>query len=497
MFIKGDLVALDNKYDIKSTELVLKPGSHIHFIGIGGSSMSGIAEIAIHRGYKVSGSDRSSSKSTERLISLGAEIFTGEHDEKNLSEDCQLVVYTLAISDDNPEFLKALKNNIAVIERGAFLGALSREYSCSIAVSGTHGKTTTTSMLASVMVAGEMDPNIHVGGIVHTLGSNVRTGKGDIFVTEACEYHANFLNLSPKICLILNIEAEHLDFYKDLDDIKNTFRALAKKVPSDGWLILCTDDENTADIAESAHCNIATYGIKPLSRVLSNELGQSSAFHYSVSDIKATTHHEDCVIDDGYEFSVCKNGDVLAHSKLHVPGQHNMLNALAAAAVADIAGCPADGISKGLELFRGAGRRYELVGKVNGAFIIDDYAHHPTEIRATIEAARTTTSGKIWCVFQPHTYSRALAFQNEFCEVFKLGDCVITTDIYAAREPFTDEISAAMLTEKFTAGGIDAVYISKFEDIAKFLKTKVKHDDTVLLLGAGTVNQIAKLLISD
>lgn len=484
---------MDNKYDIKPTNIKLPEGCRIHFIGIGGSSMSGIAEIALHRGYKVSGSDRSASVFTDRLIRLGANVFIG-HDENNLAKDCELVVYTLAISDDNPEYVKALQNNIPLIERGAFLGALSREYACSVAVSGTHGKTTTTSMLASVLIAGEMDPNIHVGGIIQTLGTNVRTGHGDLFVTEACEYHANFLNLSPQICLILNIEAEHLDFYKDLDDIKNAFIALANKVPDDGWLILCADDKNTLDIAAHAHCNIATYGIEPFSEQIKNAYGKISERHYSVSDVVATAHHTDCVIDDGYEFSVFRNGKVLAHTKLHVPGKHNMLNALATAAVADISGCPSSGIADGLAKFRGAGRRYELVGKVNGAFIIDDYAHHPTEIEATIEAARSTTSGKIWCVFQPHTYSRALNFRDEFCKVFKLGDTVIVTDIYAAREPFTDKISGKMLADQFADAGIDAFYIPQFEDIATYLKENAHCDDTILLLGAGTVNQIANIL---
>jgi len=487
---------LDSKYDIKSTEIKLTPGCLIHFIGIGGSSMSGIAEIALHRGYKVTGSDRSDSNSTERLANLGAGIFIG-HNENNLSEDCSLVVYTLAISDDNPEFTKALKNNIPVIERGAFLGALSREYKCSIAVSGTHGKTTTTSMLASVLIAGDMDPSIHVGGIIQTLGTNVKTGHGDLFVTEACEYHANFLNLSPQICIILNIEAEHLDFYKDLDDIKNAFKELANKVPSEGWLILCSDDKDTLDIAKHAHCNIATYGIEPLSTKIKNADGKFSVLHYNASEVTATGHHTDCVIDDGYEFSVCKNGEILVHTKLHVPGKHNMLNALATAAAADIAGCPSYGISEGLKQFKGAGRRYELVGKVNGAFIIDDYAHHPTEIKATVEAAHTTTSGKIWSVFQPHTYSRALNFHCEFCEAFKKSDFVIVTDIYAAREPFTDEISGESLAKEFSACGIDAVYIAEFKNIASYLKSKVQKDDTILLLGAGTVNHIAKLLKED
>lgn len=493
MTYKGVFSKLDNIHDIKSDSIKLKPGCHIHFIGIGGSSMSGIAEIALHRGYKVSGSDRADSYTTARLKELGAMVYIG-HDENNLTTDCELVVYTLAIADDNPEYAKALKNNIPVIERGAFLGALSREYNCPIAVSGTHGKTTTTSMLASVMINGNMDPSIHVGGLVHTLGSNVRTGHSDIFVTEACEYHANFLNLTPRICLILNIEAEHLDYYKDLDDIKATFGKLAEKVPEYGWLILCADDKNTLDIAKFAHCNIATYGIEPLTDPVTNAKGEPSKYHYSVAEVTETMHHTDCVIDDGYEFSICKNGKNLAHTKLHVPGRHNMLNALATAATADIANCPAEGISKGLALFKGAGRRYELVGKINGAFVIDDYAHHPTEIKATLDAAHTTTSGKIWSIFQPHTYSRALNFQNEFCEVFKNSDYVILTDIYAAREPFTDEISSEILTEKFLAAGINAIYIPKFEDIADYIKEHVQHDDTILLLGAGTVNQIAKLL---
>lgn len=484
---------MDNKYDITPNEINLTPNCHIHFIGIGGSSMSGIAEIALHRGYRVSGSDRSSSVSTDRLKKLGAEIHIG-HNENNLSEDCKLVVYTLAISEDNPEFVKALDKKIPVIERGVFLGALSREYPCSVAISGTHGKTTTTSMVASVMIAGGMDPNIHVGGIIQTLGTNVRTGHGDVFVTEACEYHANFLNLSPQICLILNIEAEHLDFYKDLEDIKNTFAALAKKIPSTGWLILCSDDPDTLDIAKCAYCNIATFGINKPNHPILNANGKMSSYHYGVAEITENAHHNDCVIDDGYEFSIYKNNELLAHTKLHVPGKHNMLNALATAAVADISGCPSDGIAEGLKQFRGAGRRYELVGKVNGAFIIDDYAHHPTEIKATLEAAHTTTSGKIWSVFQPHTYSRALNFKNDFCEVFQNSDYVIVTDIYAAREPFTDEISGEILARMFTENGIDAQHISSFEDIAKYLKENVRKDDTILLLGAGTVNQIAKLL---
>ena len=291
---------MDNKYDIKTEDIKLTPGCNIHFIGIGGSSMSGIAEIAMHRGYKVSGSDQCSSPATDKLERLGAKVFKG-HNAANLADKCTLVVYTLAVADDNPEILKALEKNIPIIERGAFLGALSKEYSCTIAVSGTHGKTSTTSMIASITVSGGMDPNIHVGGVIRTLGSNVRTGHGDLFVTEACEYHKNFLHLAPQICIILNVEAEHLDYYKDFDDINSAFISLANKVPDDGYLILCADDSASLNIAKHAKCNIVTYGLSPLDKNVQNSYGHASIAHYSTSDILTKSVSDCAEISNIYE----------------------------------------------------------------------------------------------------------------------------------------------------------------------------------------------------
>ena len=482
-----------NNTDIDENSLNMIPGGHLHFIGIGGSSMSGIAEIALHRGYRVTGSDRVDSEAVSKLRSLGAQVFVG-HAAENLSEDCSLVIYTLAISDDNPEYQKATLLGIPTIERGAFLGALASEYANVTAVAGTHGKTSTTSMLASILIESEKDPNVHLGGIVSLFNSNVRTGSSSIFVTEACEYHENFLHIKPEIGIILNVEAEHLDYFGNMENIVTAFNHFIAGIHKNGLLIVCADSLPALECAKTAHCHVATYSIHSpnVPYGFTNADGEEPIHHYYAAEMN-NTHQS---ITAGYSFVACEDGNPLEKITLHVPGKHNVSNALAAIAAARYLGCSGSGIVEGLRIFTGAGRRFDVAGTYNGAFIINDYAHHPTEIKATIEAAHANCSGKIWSVFQPHTYSRALRFQDEFCDALKKSDHVIVTDIYAAREPFTDEISAQILCDKFKKEGIDALYLSSFDEIAAYVKEHTAPDDAVLLLGAGTVNKIAPMILN-
>lgn len=491
---KRESIALFNNTDIDENSLNMIPGSHLHFIGIGGSSMSGIAEIALHRGYRVTGSDRADSEAVSRLRSLGAQIFIG-HAEENLTADCSLVVYTLAISHDNPEYQKATQLGIPTIERGAFLGALSAEYANVTAVAGTHGKTSTTSMLASILIESEKDPNVHLGGIVSLFDSNVRTGGSSIFVTEACEYHENFLHIKPEVGIILNVEAEHLDYFGNMENIIAAFKQFIAGIREDGLLVVCADSLPALECAKTARCRVATYSIlspnAPYGFVNAN--GEEPVRHYYAAEMN-NAHQS---ITAGYSFVVCEDGSPLDKITMHVPGKHNVSNALAAIAAAKYYGCESDGIIEGLRVFTGAGRRFDVAGTYNGVFIINDYAHHPTEIKATIEAAHANCSGKIWSVFQPHTYSRALRFQEEFCEALTQSDHVIVTDIYAAREPFTDKISSQMLCEQFVQAGIDALYLRTFEEIASYIKAHTRPGDAVLLLGAGTVNKIAPMILGN
>ena len=490
---------MKNRSDININELRMIPGSHLHFIGIGGSSMSGIAELALHRGYKVSGSDSAESDATARLSSRGAEICIG-HCSDNISPDCTLVIYTLAISQDNPEYVRAHELGIPTIERGTFLGAIAKEYPSVTAVAGTHGKTSTTSMLSSILITAEKDPSIHLGGISSVFNSNVRTGHSDIFVTEACEYHENFLNILPEVGIILNVEAEHLDYFGSMENVMLSFDKFIDGISKDGILVVCADSAPALACAKTAHCNIITYSIEKETSPsgLTNALGKAPLHHYYAKNLTApvhTQHNTVKTITDGYSFTLFADGNEICDMKLSVPGKHNVENALAAIAASYYLNCSTESIKQGLLLFKGAGRRFDPAGEYNGAFIINDYAHHPTEIHATIEAAKSICEGKIWSVFQPHTYSRALQFTNDFCEALKGSDYVVITDIYAAREPFTDAIHSKTMNDLFVTNGIDSVYISSFDDIAVYLKSHIQPGDMVLLLGAGTINKLAEKII--
>jgi len=459
--------------------LDLKPGDHIHFIGIGGSSMNGIAEILLKRGYSISGSDRVESAGTMKLRELGIEVHIG-HDAKNIPDNCTFVVYTLAISSDNPELLKAKERHIQIMERGTFLGLLTKEHPFSIAVAGTHGKTTTTSMIAAILIASKLDPSVHLGGYLPLINGSARASSGPYFITEACEYHRNFLNLFPFGGVILNIEAEHLDYYKDLNDVKEAFTDFAKLMPTEGFLVYCSDEANTADVVKSSKCIKASYGFNKIINRFDN-------VHYSAKNI----------INDkkgGYIFEILKNNVPFCEVHIHVPGMHNVLNALAATATADLLKCSHVGIIEGLDEFYGTSRRFEKKGFCNNALVIDDYAHHPTEIEATLKAASTMCLGNLWCIFQPHTYSRSKACFNMFPAAFAKSHMVILSDIYASREKDPGDINSQMISDYINENGTDSTYISSFDEIASYVRSHVKPEDMILILGAGDITTIADML---
>lgn len=446
----------------------LKPKSHIHFIGIGGISMSGLAEIMLENGFLVSGSDREGSTITEKLQKNGATIYIG-HNKDNIS-GADLVVHTAAVHEDNPEMAEALKSGVRRIDRAEFLGAVMKEYKYSIGVAGTHGKTTTTSILAHALINAEKDPTISIGGELDIIGGNIKAGKSQYFLTEACEYTNSFLKFFPNIAVITNIEEDHLDFFKGIEDIRNSFRNYALLTNPDGYVVAWGEDPEIIKTLEGTDCNVIYYGL-------------SDKFDIYASNIK---------YNSGFpEFDVMKKGEILCHISLNVPGKHNILNTLAAIAVCDIYNIDLEKAARGIEKFHGTHRRFEKKGTVNGADVIADYAHHPTEIRATLSTAKTFGKSKIWCVFQPHTYTRTRTLWQDFLTCFEDTDHLILTDIYAAREAFD-----GVTTSEKLAGEIkntDAFYIKEFEDIKKYLEENVSTDDMVFVMGAGNIINLAEM----
>ena len=449
---------------------------HIHFIGIGGSSMSGLAELAVKQGYFVSGSDRIASDKLKYLSDKGIHIYPSQSSE-NITDDISLVVYTLAVPDSNPELAEVRRRNIPTVERGVYLGKIASHYKYSVAVAGTHGKTSTTSMLSSIALSAGKEPSIHIGGIFPRIGSNVLASQSNYFITEACEYHENFLNIHPYGGIILNVEAEHLDYYKDLDHIKTAFSKFASSCDSTGFLIVCADNAIAVEVSAAAKCPVIFYSTK-----------DPSAPYYA-----GNVRHS----ETGSSYTLFKNGSPLQEIHLHVPGLHNVSNSLAAAAAAICLDCSPKSIAEGFDAFYGTGRRFEKKGVYHGVPIIDDYAHHPTEIAATLAAARSIlpSSGKIFAIFQPHTYSRAIAFLDDFAKVLKGADQVVVTDIYSAREKNLGMISGASMADYFIGHGLSAKYISAFEEISDFIKSCVVPGDIVITLGAGDVNKIIDIIL--
>ncbi len=444
----------------------------IHFIGIGGISMSGLAKLLLYKGAGVSGSDRSRSELTDELEKEGASICY-DQSAGFIPDGTDAVVATAAIAKDNPEILTAKSRNIPILTRAEFLGQVMKLYELPVAVAGTHGKTTTTSMITQILLDSDRDPTSSIGGILPSIGGNFRIGSDRYFVMEACEYTNSFLSFFPKIAVILNIDADHLDFFKDLDDIRRSFRAFAKLLPDDGALIINGAIDNLREITDGLKCRIITFGTKD-------------------SDITAG----DITYDEKGlpSFTVALDGKKEAFF-LSVPGEHNVYNACAAIAAARLLDIPCEDIRTGLKGFSGTGRRFEYKGSFKGATVIDDYAHHPTEIKATLSTAAKYPHNKIRCIFQPHTYSRTRSLMDEFAEALSLADEVILADIYAARETDDLGISSLTLKEKLDKMGVSCRYFPSFEEIEKYISENCINGDLLITMGAGNVVKIGEDLL--
>lgn len=448
---------------------------HIHFIGIGGVSMSGLAEILLEEGFAVSGSDRQETALTRRLSSKGARILCPQS-AANITDGIDAAVYTAAIQEGNPELMAAKEAGIPLLTRAQLLGQVMAHYPDSFAVAGTHGKTTTTSMLSQIFLAAQTDPTISVGGILKAIGGNTRVGHSGLFLTEACEYTNSFLHFRPKYSLILNIEEDHMDFFKDLADIRRSFQKFAGNTAPGGALILNGEIEHYGELTEGLCVPVVTYGL-------------SDSNDYRPAGI--SFDENGCAT-----FTILHGQEAVTSVSLAVPGMHNVLNALAAAAAALEFRLPPQAVADGLKNFEGANRRFELKGTFEpGVTVIDDYAHHPTEIEATLTAAKNLAHRRLICVFQPHTYTRTKAFLNEFAKALSLADEIILTDIYAARETNTLGISSRDLEERLKELGANVRYFPAFSEIEAYLKKNCLNSDLLITMGAGDVVKIGEGLL--
>ena len=454
---------------------IFKNYKHIHMLGIGGVSMSGIAEMLKNWGFTVTGSDSNYSPIIKKLQKTGIYVRIG-HDFENLSK-ADVVVYSAAIKQSDPEILKAKQLNIPIIERADFLGQITSCFEDTICISGTHGKTTTTSMISCCFLKANADPNIQVGALLKEIDGNYRIGNSEYFILEACEYVESFLKFSPKAEIILNIDNDHLDYFKNLDNIKKAFAKYVKLLPDDGLLILNGDDDNCKELPSLTKAKTITYGINNKN---TNFFATNITFD-----------------DDGFpEFDVYHNNNLFGKFKLSVPGIHNILNALSCIALCTEYDISKEYIKKALIKFTGAHRRFEFKGKINNiASVYDDYAHHPTEIFATAKSLSHKNFNKSWVVFQPHTYSRTKNLLEDFAKVLLNFDNIIILDIYAARETNTYGITSKELVNKIHEFGKEAKYIPDFNECADYIKNNVEENDIVITLGAGTVTQIGPMLV--
>ena len=445
--------------------------SKIHFIGIGGISMSGLAEILLTEGYTVTGSDSNYTKVVERLEKLGAKVYIN-HSEDNIN-NADLVIYTDAISLDNKELLKAQALDIPVIDRATFLGALMKNYENSIAISGTHGKTTTTSMLSTIFNRSVLNPTILLGGQLKEIGGNVRLGSKEYMLTEACEYKGNILKYFPTMAVILNMDEDHLDYFKDMDHIINTFVNYGKNLASDSYLLINIDDNNAQKVIDSTPAKVITFGI-------------DKDADYKVENIKFSP-------EGLSSFELKVNNQEFYEFSLNVMGIHNIYNSLGAIAAAHIIGLSMEEIQANIIHYTGVQRRLEVKGFYNEVKIIDDYAHHPTEIKATLSAIRNSTKGEIYCVFQPHTFTRTQILLKSFAKSFTDANTVIITDIYAARERDNGVIHSRDLARAITS--TNSIYLETFDEISSYLIDNIKDDDVVVTMGAGNIYLVGEAVL--
>lgn len=446
---------------------ILDSVKKLHFVGIGGSGMCPMAELLMHRGYKISGSDQSESDTLDRVKGWGIPVYMG-HRPENIG-DAQAVVYTAACRADNPELVAARKKGVPTLERSVMLGMLTEKYPQLVAVSGTHGKTTTTAMLTQIFIEAGADPSAIIGGKLPIINSNCRVGKSDTIICEACEYVDTFLQLHPAVSLILNIEPDHLDYFKTLDNIVKSFRQFA--VQTDRLLVVNAANQSVMEAVEGLEREVVSFGL------------DSSCDYYP-----AALNEEPSACED---FTLMCRGEALGRVNLSVPGKHNMLNALAAAAAAHSLGIAPEAICSALEHFGGVHRRFEILGQFDGVTVADDFAHHPTELTAVLSSAMRMGYGQVWAVFQPHTYSRTYTFLNDFAEALAIPDHLIMTEILAVREENTYNIHTSDLAAKVPG----SVWFDSFDKIAEYVMENAQSGDLILTLGGGDIYKCANLIV--
>lgn len=457
-------------------EINIKDYKHIYMVGIGGISMSGIALILKRWNYDVSGSDIGISSQTELLTNNGIHVNIGQVSE-NITKDIDLVVYTAAIKHDNPELVKANELGIPTIERGEFLGDITKLYKDTIGIAGTHGKTSTTSMVTCSFIEAGLDPSIQVGANLKVLdNTNYRVGNSDYFVIEACEYCESYLNFVQRSAIVLNIDDDHLDYFGNIDNTKKSFEKYVSLLPEDGYLVLNRDDERCYDLRNSTKAHVIT-------------VGSTNEADWTYKNVTFD--------DDGYPtYDVYKSNEFKGKITLKVVGMHNVFNSLCCVALCDAYGIDVETVGKSLMKFTGASRRLEYKCMLNGAKVYDDYGHHPTEIMATIKGIKNKKYNESWVVFEAHTYSRLKAHLNEFAQALINFDHIIMIDIYAARETNTYNIHEQDLIDEIAKLGKKAIHISDYDEVIKYLQKNVKDRDIVLTLGAGNVTKIANKLKS-
>ena len=447
----------------------LTPGHKAHLIGIGGVSMSPLAEVLHKMGVEITGSDMNDSATVEHLRSLGIPVAIGHRAENVAGAD--LIIRTAAVHDDNPEVAQAHASGIPVFERAQAWGSIMRGYKNALCISGTHGKTTTTSMCTHIIMAAHMDPTVMIGGTLPLLGAGYRVGHGDTIILESCEYCNSFLSFFPTVAVILNIEADHLDFFKDLDDVEHSFRAFADRVPENGLIVANADDANTMHTLEGETRPILTFGLE-----------------------EGDVHAANLTWNKGLPtFDIIYRGEVFTRVGLRVPGEHNVKNALAAAAAAIALAVSPKAVSEGLNAFRGAGRRFEHKGTYHGAEVYDDYAHHPGELQALLAAARTLGYERIICAFQPHTYTRTKALFDDFVKVLRQPDITLLAEIYAARETNEIGISSQDLADQIPG----SIYCPTLADVTAKLKELAQPGDLILTVGAGNIYTAGEALLQN
>src|SRR6059058_3480909 len=454
---------------------MFRPFQHIHFVGIGGIGMSGIAEVLANLGFRVSGSDQKKSEVTDRLEALGVEVTEG-HAAENVG-DAHVVVRSTAVRDDNPEITEARRQSIPVIPRAEMLAELMRMKPYTVAVAGSHGKTTTTSMVATVLGIAGLDPTFVVGGIVRSYRSNARLGKSDLMVVEADESDRSFLMLTPTIAVVTNIDREHMDYYHDMEDVRKCFADFVNKVPFYGAAILCLDDPHVQAVIPKVERRRVTYGLSAQADISAHGISYDQSF--------------------GSSFTVWRGIDVLGSISMRVPGKHNVYNSLAAIAVGLELEVPFAKIAEALGEFSGADRRFQFKGEERGITVVDDYGHHPTEIKATLSAARIgAPNRRIVVLFQPHRYTRTNDLMDEFASAFNNADVLLVTDIYAASETPIDGVNAEVLTNRIKIyGHKHAEYIGAMENGPQVLRETVREGDLVITLGAGSVHRSGDQLL--